>query len=167
MSNEHEAFLGIGANLSMEGYASPKETCLAALEKLGAAGDIICVATSPWYRTEPQPVSDQPWFFNAVVQIKTHLTPPALLARLHSIERAMGRVRQQRNEARIIDMDIIDFDGVVRQNAPILPHPRMHERGFVLYPLRDLKVDWVHPISGAGIDALIAELPPQNMELAP
>ena len=167
MSNEHEAFLGIGANLSMEGYASPKETCLAALEKLAAAGDITCIATSPWYRTEPQPISDQPWFFNAVVQIKTHLTPPALLARLHSIERAMGRVRQHRNEARIIDMDIIDFAGVVRQDAPILPHPRMHERGFVLYPLRDLKADWVHPISGAGIDTLIAKLPPQNMELAP
>lgn len=164
MSKHHHIFLGIGANLSISGHDNPKSGCLAAIDYLTADGMITVDAISPWYRTEPVPVSDQPWFYNAVVKIKTDLSPSDLINRIHNVETEMGRVRKVRNEARVIDIDIIDYAGQVRESDPILPHPRMHLRAFVLYPLRDLAGDWVHPHSGIGIDDLITELGDQNIQ---
>jgi 2-amino-4-hydroxy-6-hydroxymethyldihydropteridine diphosphokinase len=92
------------------------------------------------------------------------LTPAALLQELHAVEDLFGRRRQKRNEARVLDLDLLDFRGVLSdcKNAaaahPILPHPRLHERAFVLYPLRDLSPHWQHPRLGRAIAALIADL---------
>ncbi|MGC6485252.1 MAG: 2-amino-4-hydroxy-6-hydroxymethyldihydropteridine diphosphokinase [Candidatus Puniceispirillales bacterium] len=152
-------YLGIGANLTPDGFDSPREGCLAALDSLTAEG-ITVVAVSPWYKTAPVPASDQPWFQNAVVQVETSLEAAALMAVLHDRESRFGRVRSQRNEARVLDIDIVDFRGQVRNDNLNLPHPRMHQRGFVLIPLRDLDPAWQHPVSGVSIDNLIAALDP-------
>ena len=73
-----------------------------------------------------------------------------------------GRVRRERDEPRVVDLDILDYDGEVRAGRPVLPHPRMHERSFVLMPLREVAPDWRHPVSGAALPVLIAALPPDQ-----
>jgi 2-amino-4-hydroxy-6-hydroxymethyldihydropteridine diphosphokinase len=122
------------------------------------AGRIM--ARSRFYRSAPVPVSAQPWYVNAVVSIETRLQPEALLALLHDIETQLGRVRRARNEARAIDLDLLDYNGLIRDHPPILPHPRMHERAFVLLPLAEIAPGWKHPVLGLSAGQLIARLPP-------
>jgi 2-amino-4-hydroxy-6-hydroxymethyldihydropteridine diphosphokinase len=125
-----------------------------------AASGIGIKAVSPFYETAPVPLSDQPWFVNAVVRIETALPPEALLAQLQAVETALGRRRAERNAARIIDLDLLVYGDKCHPDGSALnlPHPRMHERAFVLLPLRDLAPNWRHPESGKGINELIANL---------
>jgi 2-amino-4-hydroxy-6-hydroxymethyldihydropteridine diphosphokinase len=119
---------------------------------------------SRWYSTAPIPPSGQPRYINAVLRLVTTASPSALLGMLATIEGEFGRVRTEPDAARTLDLDIIDMGGIVRRAPdPILPHPRAHVRGFVLYPLRDVAPNWVHPASGITIDALISALPPQDI----
>lgn len=161
MADASRIFLGIGANLTPDGFDSPRAGCLAAIYSLAEDG-IDVVAVSPWYRTAPVPVSDQPWYQNAVVEVATGHSAEALLALLHDREARFGRVRQARNEARVLDIDIVDFRGLVRDGNLVLPHPRMHQRAFVLRPLSDLAPDWRHPVTGTPIATLIAALNPNE-----
>jgi 2-amino-4-hydroxy-6-hydroxymethyldihydropteridine diphosphokinase len=150
--------IGLGANLpsALGPPQATLEAALAALENRGVA----VLARSPWYRSAPVPASDQPWYVNAVASIATALGPVALLALLHQVEARIGRDRRTRNEPRAVDLDILDYDGRKRTAAPVLPHPRMQARGFVLLPLRDVAPGWRHPVSGAALAELIAALPP-------
>ena len=110
------------------------------------------------------PISDQPWFVNAVILAETELPAAGALAALHRIEKIFGRTRNQRNEARVLDIDLVDYGGMVTDREDlILPHPRMHERAFVLLPLRDVVPDWVHPITRSSIATLIEALPEDQM----
>ena len=152
-------FLGIGANLTPDGYATPMAGCMAAIDSLAEDG-IAVLAVSPWYKSAPVPISDQPWYHNAVVEISTSLAPEKLIGILHDREARFGRVRAERNAARVLDIDIVDFAGMKMDGNLVLPHPRMHLRAFVLRPLRDLMPAWKHPVSGAGIDALLADVDP-------
>jgi 2-amino-4-hydroxy-6-hydroxymethyldihydropteridine diphosphokinase len=150
--------IGLGANLGSS-HGGPRTTLEAALAEL-VQSDIRLVAVSPWYESAPVPVSDQPWFVNGVALLETELRPEALLARLHELEQTFGRTRRERWEARVLDLDLLDYRGLVRAGpAPILPHPRMADRAFVLFPLRDLVPDWRHPVTGQTVDELIAALP--------
>jgi 2-amino-4-hydroxy-6-hydroxymethyldihydropteridine diphosphokinase len=151
--------VALGANLP--GPAGPPlAQCEAALERMRAAG-IGIVARSPWYESTPWPPSDQPRFVNGVVAVQTTLPPSELLAALHEIERALGRARSVPNAARPLDLDLIDYDGLVRDGPepPVLPHPRLAERDFVLRPLADIAPAWRHPVSGLGVGELLARLP--------
>jgi 2-amino-4-hydroxy-6-hydroxymethyldihydropteridine diphosphokinase len=152
--------IGLGANLPSPTHGGPKATLTAALERLEALG-LHVTAHSRWYESEPVPKSAQPNFINAVASIETRLAPAALLAVLQGIEREFGRTRGERNAARCIDLDIIAYgDQVTRGDAiPALPHPRMHERAFVLLPLREIAPRWYHPFLGATVDQLIDRLP--------
>jgi 2-amino-4-hydroxy-6-hydroxymethyldihydropteridine diphosphokinase len=108
------------------------------------------------------PASDQPWYINAVAEVTTDLPADRLLAELHTVEEAFGRVRTVPNAPRFIDLDLLDFHGEIALGGPgraILPHPRMTGRAFVLRPLADLAPDWHHPASGTSIQALLAALP--------
>ena len=155
--------LGIGANLVPDGYKTPQQGCAAALEQL-AQHDITILEQSRWFETAPVPVSDQPWFVNAVILAETALPAAAVLAALHHIENQFGRTRNQRNEARVLDIDLVDYDGMVSGSDELaLPHPRMHERAFVLLPLYDVMPDWVHPVTRSSISTLIAALPADQM----
>ncbi len=150
--------LGLGANLP-SAVGAPEATLSAALEALASAG-VATIARSPCYRSAPQPPSDQPWYVNAVAAVATPIGPAELLALLHWIEERFGRVRRARDEARVLDLDLLDYDGQIRTAAPpLLPHPRLAARAFVLLPLRDIVPDWRHPVTGQGVDALIAALP--------
>lgn len=152
-------FIAIGSNLSVPALGAPAEICGKALARLDSMG-IRVVARSRFYETAPVPISDQPWFVNAVAMVETVLGPEVLLDGLHQVEREFGRVRQRRNEARVIDLDLIDYNGMVQAGPPILPHPRLTERAFVLLPLRDLAPQWRHPADGTALADLVAALPP-------
>lgn len=154
-------YIGLGSNLPSTLHGAPQQALAAAVRALEVAGFEI-VRRSPWYESAPVPVSDQPWFINGVVEIRSDLPPEGVLSGLHRIETAFGRVRGAPNAPRTLDLDLLDYAGVVRnaEIPPVLPHPRLAERAFVLFPLRDIAPHWTHPVSGTGISALIAALPP-------
>lgn len=89
-----------------------------------------------------------PPFINGVALVETMLSPAALLAVLHGIERRFGRRRRYKNEPRVLDLDLIDYHGQVAEGPPVLPHPRAHSRAFVLLPLAEVAPAWRHPVSG-------------------
>lgn len=154
-----DIFLGIGANLTPDGFASPQAGCEAALNALSDS-NIDIQNISRWFESAPVPVSDQPWFKNAVVHATTTLNAADTLAALHDVEANFGRQRRIRNEARVLDIDLLDFGGMHSEDPSLhLPHPRMHQRAFVLLPLQDLAPEWIHPVTGETIQALIAALP--------
>ncbi|TWB34194.1 2-amino-4-hydroxy-6-hydroxymethyldihydropteridine diphosphokinase [Nitrospirillum viridazoti] len=151
--------VGVGSNLSVPGVGGSRDVVAAAVRALAGEG-VTVVAVSPWYRSAPVPMSDQPWYVNGVVRVETDLDAPALLAVLHRVETAFGRVRRQVNEARGLDLDLLAYHDHVRAEAPVLPHPRLHQRAFVLLPLRDLAPGWRHPVTGMDVASLVAGLPP-------
>jgi len=151
--------IGIGANLVPDGYGSAREGCEAAIIQLGKE-DIDVTAVSPWYETAPVPVSDQPWFNNAVIAARTALPVDEALAALHRTEAGFGRVRTVRNAARVLDLDLLDYGAAAYdRNGITVPHPRLHERAFVLLPLRDVAPEYRHPVNGMSIDEMIGALP--------
>jgi 2-amino-4-hydroxy-6-hydroxymethyldihydropteridine diphosphokinase len=155
-----DLYIGLGANLPHPRFGPPRATLEHVLTLFPAAG-LRVLARSPWYESAPVPASDQPWYVNGVVRVATALSPREVLANLHAIEAELGRQRVERNEARWVDLDIIAFGNMILSgpNAPIVPHPRMTERAFVLLPLGDLAPDWRHPATGDRISSLIARLP--------
>jgi 2-amino-4-hydroxy-6-hydroxymethyldihydropteridine diphosphokinase len=152
--------VGLGANLP-SAAGPPEATIAAALAALDEAG-IAILARSRLYRTAPEPRSDQPWFVNAVAALETRRDPAALLALFHRVEARFGRRRAQPDEPRPLDLDLLAYDGLVRTGpeGPILPHPRLHQRAFVLLPLREVAPDWRHPRLGRSVNEMIAALPP-------
>jgi 2-amino-4-hydroxy-6-hydroxymethyldihydropteridine diphosphokinase len=151
--------VALGGNLDSPDHGAPRAILTAALAAFASHG-VTVAAQSRWYRTAPVPTSDQPWFVNLVIRVETALGPIALLAALQAIEHEFGRVRGARNAARILDIDLIDYDGcIVDTPALTLPHPRLAARAFVLLPLRDVVADWCDPRTGRSIDALISALP--------
>jgi 2-amino-4-hydroxy-6-hydroxymethyldihydropteridine diphosphokinase len=150
--------IGLGGNLPSPGYGAPRRTLTAALAVLAGEG-IGVAACSAWYRSAPLPPSDQPWYVNAVAALATEIDAFALLAALQRIERQFGRVRGTRNAARTVDLDLLDYDGLeVETTALVLPHPRLHQRRFVLVPLNELAPDWRHPRLGLTAAQLLARL---------
>ena len=161
-TNPSPIYVALGGNLDHPVWGPPRRALEAALAELGRRG-IAVRRVSRWYRTAPVPVSDQPWFVNAVAEVETDLEADALLAVLHAVEADFGRVRTVANAARLIDLDLLDYRGVTTPGGlgkATLPHPRMADRAFVLLPLADLAPGWRHPVTGQPIAALVAALPP-------
>jgi len=119
---------------------------------------------SRWFSSAPLPPSGQSRYINGIIRLEGKVSPAALLAELQAIEQAEGRIRSVANAPRTLDLDIIAMGTLVR-NAPdpILPHPRAHQRAFVLLPLRDVAPFWVHPALGVPLPTLIEALPPQDI----
>lgn len=137
------AFLGLGANLG-DRLAGLQ----AAVDHLAATGGITVLASSDVYETAPIG-PPQPDYLNAVVEIETTLEPRELLRRCLEIEAVLGRERGERWGARTIDIDLLRFDDLAMdEDDLVLPHPRMHERAFVLIPLADL----TGAAAAAGVD---------------
>lgn len=159
MTTTTRLFIGLGANLTPKGFATPQAGCEAAMVMLSNLG-VSVIRVSRWYETAPVPLSDQPWYLNAVAEAATSFTAAATLDVLHQVETHFGRVRSVRNAARVLDLDLLDFGGQIHDQTDLkLPHPRMHERAFVLVPLRDLVTAWTHPQTGQPLDVLIDRLP--------
>ncbi|HSO08275.1 MAG TPA: 2-amino-4-hydroxy-6-hydroxymethyldihydropteridine diphosphokinase, partial [Pelomicrobium sp.] len=120
-----------------------------AIGEIDAADDIRVTARSALYRTAPVGYLDQPDFINAVIAVETALPPRALLDALLAIERAHGRQREFPNAPRTLDLDILMYDHVTLHEPGLtLPHPRMHERAFVLKPLAEIAPELVLPGHG-------------------
>lgn len=137
-------YIGFGANLG-----DALTTLRQAAEALAGLPRSRLVAVSSPYRTAPID-SSGPDYFNAVAAVDTELSPQELLARLQSIEAAHGRERPYRNAPRTLDLDILLFgDTVLDEPGLTLPHPRLHERAFVLHPLLELVPGLMHPTRGA------------------
>ncbi|MCU0837524.1 MAG: 2-amino-4-hydroxy-6-hydroxymethyldihydropteridine diphosphokinase [Rhodospirillales bacterium] len=158
-------FVGLGGNLASAPWGSPRAVLEAAVATLAGQQDIRLLRRSRWYRSPPQPPSAQPWFINGVLEVATHLPPGALLARLHAIEAGFGRVRRVRNEARILDLDLLAYGSLVSAAADSVqvPHPRLHERAFVLAPLCELAPAWQHPRLGRSAEQLLIALPGERV----
>jgi 2-amino-4-hydroxy-6-hydroxymethyldihydropteridine diphosphokinase len=147
------AYLGLGSNLG-----NRRRNLLQALDAIARASELDRV--SSFYRTEPVGFADQPDFENLVARVRWKGSAPALLALALRIERDLGRVRTFSDGPRAIDIDVLDLGGSVRRNAdPILPHPRMTGRRFVLAPLAEIAPDWRHPVSGLSAREMLDKLP--------
>ena len=132
---------------------------LAGLARLGALEGFAPGRLSPVYETEPVGPAGQGPYLNAVLEGGSALEPRALLEALLAIERALGRVRDRRWGPRTLDLDLLDYGSrVLREPGLELPHPRLHERAFVLVPLADLRPDWRHPILKRSARELLANL---------
>jgi 2-amino-4-hydroxy-6-hydroxymethyldihydropteridine diphosphokinase len=151
--------IGIGSNLAAPLAETPLATVAAALAALPAIG-IRVTACSRWYLSEPVPVSDQPWFVNGVAMVAGGLGPAALLDRLLAVEAAFGRRRGVPNAARTLDLDLLDYESCLCDTPTlVLPHPRLHQRRFVLEPLCEITPGWRHPQIHLTAAELLARLP--------
>ncbi|MDA8389481.1 MAG: 2-amino-4-hydroxy-6-hydroxymethyldihydropteridine diphosphokinase [Gammaproteobacteria bacterium] len=141
-----DVFVGLGANLG-----EPMATLAACRARLAAIENTELVAWSGLYRTAPVGFADQPDFVNAVCHLRTGVEAQAFVAILLGIERDLGRVRTaNRNGPRVIDIDLLFYAGITMEAEHLqLPHPRLHERGFVLYPWAELSPDLVIPGRGS------------------
>jgi 2-amino-4-hydroxy-6-hydroxymethyldihydropteridine diphosphokinase len=155
--------IALGSNLPS--VAGPPEATLGrALERFPQEGMTVRTVSS-YYRSKAWPDPGDPPFVNAVARIETARDPADLLGTLKDLERAFGRTLGARNAPRPLDLDILDYDGRIEAGPPMLPHPRLHERGFVLIPLRDIAPEWRHPISDRSVSELIETLPPEACAL--
>lgn len=156
----HTALIALGANLG-----NPRQTLLQAVDSIAAMHGTNVVAVSSWYGTEPID-SFGPDYVNGVMKIRTTLSPKALLVALQKIENRYGRVRPTgvHNAPRTLDLDVIGYDDLVSADPDLtLPHPRAHERAFVLVPLSEIDPDYV--IAGHGsVRNLLAGVASQRIE---
>nr|WP_247120090.1 2-amino-4-hydroxy-6-hydroxymethyldihydropteridine diphosphokinase [Kordiimonas marina] len=165
----------MGGNLP-SAVGTPLDTQVAALECLLKAG-VEVEAVSCLYRTSPVPVSDQPDFINCALRVRTHLAPQALLDVCQETEVALGRQKGERWSARTLDIDVLAYgdrvlpdeqawrdvtcnpDPAYILDQAVVPHPRLHLRGFVLMPLNDIAPEWRHPVLGTTVREMLTKLP--------
>ncbi|MCD6306006.1 MAG: 2-amino-4-hydroxy-6-hydroxymethyldihydropteridine diphosphokinase [Deltaproteobacteria bacterium] len=157
------AYIGIGSNMGKS-----LQNCYKAIDFIDQTDDCSVAKISAFYRTEPQGAACRDWYVNGVIEIETSLDPHELLNALLSIEAGMGRVRRQKWEARIIDLDIIFYDdAIIRQPDLQVPHPLMHERRFVLVPMARLNPGWIHPVLGKSMAELLTDLDARGQAVLP
>lgn len=145
-------FIGIGSNLD-----DKEENIKKAIELIMEKCEILKI--SSLYETEPVGYKRQDWFLNCAICTETELKPMELLDFLQSIEKKLGRVRTIKNGPRTIDLDILFYgDKIINEDMLIIPHPRLHERLFVLEPLKELSPNFVHPLLNRSIEELRSRL---------
>ncbi len=148
-----KAYISIGSNIGER-----EKNCLRAIE-LMEKEHITVIKQSSIYETEPWGVNNQPLFLNMVIEIETDLTPLELLKVLKDIEKKMGRVNSYHWGPRIIDLDILLFDNlIINMDNLIIPHPFLHERDFVLRPLKEIAQEIKHPVLNKSVDELFRDL---------
>ncbi len=145
-------YLGIGSNIG-----SKKRNIELTKSKL-VKNNINILKTSSYYESLSWPNSNNPKFLNIVLCIDTYLNPLELINLCKKIEKELGRTKSPKNAPRKCDIDIIDFRNKKMKGKLILPHPRMHNRNFVLLPLFEIDKDWKHPIIKQSIKRLILSL---------
>ena len=156
--------IGVGSNLKSKHDNLPKDNCIEAIRQL-SLHTIYPTRTSSFYETSPIPYKNlEPWYINSVVIVETTLNPFNLLKALLKIELKMGRNRTWANAPRVIDLDLLAYDDQkIGEAGLILPHPRLHERAFVLKPLEQIAPNWLHPVTGKSIKQLVKNLDPHQI----
>lgn len=155
---DHTVYLALGSNLGNR------------LAKLRAAigllpPQMVVKEKSRVYETPPWGHTDQPAFLNQVVKVLTYMEPLPLLKHLKRLERVLGREATFENGPRVIDIDMLFYDDIALENSEMtLPHPRMHERAFVLVPLAEIAPDLVHPVLGKTMLELLQPLDTTGIE---
>ena len=150
-------YLGIGSNLGNKIHNIQKAKYI--LEK----NSIQILKSSNFYETFSWPDKSKPKFYNIVVKIITKLDPKKLFLVIKSIEKKLGRKKKKVNSPRICDIDILDYNGLnykfsINNDKLIIPHPRLHNRNFVLFPLFEIEKNWKHPFKKTKIQDLIGKL---------
>ena len=175
--------VALGANVASDA-GNPQETLQIALKLINQKA--VCVLrVSSWWRTPAFPAESGDDFVNAVAILESGISPADLLKTLHEVEAELGRIRHRRWEPRVCDLDLIACGdliapdeaevrrlmalGLSAQDEPppdqlVLPHPRMHERSFVLAPMAEVAPDWRHPVLGATTAEMLAALPADRLE---
>lgn len=151
--------IGLGSSLPFCGL-SPQEIIAFAIRSIGHTARVVAV--SRFYRSPAWPEASDPPFVNAVIRVRTGTPPASLLALLHDIEAAFGRTRSRRNAPRTLDLDLLAYGRLVsdgRPDGPVLPHPGLADRDFVLAPLCDIAPGWTSPLSGLTGRQMLAALP--------
>ena len=148
------AFIGVGSNLG-----DRKQAIRQAEQKISTVYGVRFLRSAPVYETDPVGGPNQGLFLNTVWEIETELPAHELLDILRAIESDLGRLRTEKNGPRTIDLDLLLFgDEIIHEEGLIIPHPRLHERWFVLKPLWDLKSDYVHPVFKKSICELLDQV---------
>jgi len=147
-------YIALGANLPSA--AGPPEATLRRVLELLPKRAVAVEAVSAFWRTPAWPNASDPAFVNAAARVRTKLAPGELMRALLQIEREFGRKRSAKWAPRALDLDILDYAGLVTDAAHLmLPHPQMHDRNFVLRPLADIAPDWRHPVTGQPVGDLL------------
>jgi len=148
--DNHIVYIALGSNLGRR-----MENLRDAIASLPPQMDVK--AKSHVYETPPWGYEDQPKFFNQVIKVDTYVQPEPLLKHLKRLEVALGRQTTFRNGPRLIDIDMLFYDHLVLDTPLLtLPHPRLHERGFVLLPLMDIAPEFIHPLLKKSVRELTA-----------
>ncbi len=150
-------YLGIGSNLG-----NKKNNINHAKHKLVERG-VKIIKSSNYYVTPSWPNPKNPKYLNIVLKISTNYSPLELLNICKNIEKELGRKKGKKNSPRECDIDILDYNSKKNIDGLILPHPRMHLRNFVLFPLFELNKNWKHPITKLHIKSLIFSLPNKDI----
>ncbi len=150
-------YLNIGSNLSSTN-GGREDNIFKAINYLKEL-DLNLIEVSSFYETPSYPNKLDPRFLNLCIKLETKLKPIEFLDRIKEIEKKLGRIRKKKNEPRICDIDIIDFNGeVLKSDDLTIPHPKSHLRNFVLYPLKEIEPNWHHPVFNKKIDSFFEEL---------
>lgn len=154
-------YIGIGSNLG-----DKQHNCIKAVEMMGQMPGCKLTGRSDWYLTKPVGVNGQDWYVNGIISISTRMSAQDLLDRLMAIEADMGRVRRQRWESRVIDLDILLFgEEIIDEKNLKIPHSLMHLRKFVLVPMVQLEPDLIHPSLGATMAELLRKMPKDGQDV--
>lgn len=158
MAGGERVFVGLGANLG-----AAADSVRAAMVQLGELPETTLIGSSSLYRTAPLDAAG-PDYINAVAELRTRLTPQALLAQLMSLEQRFGRRRPHRHAPRSLDLDLLLFgERSIASGELCVPHPRLHERAFVLAPLAEL-APWLTLAGGHSVAQALAALADQRIE---
>jgi 2-amino-4-hydroxy-6-hydroxymethyldihydropteridine diphosphokinase len=156
---EHIVYLALGSNMGNR-LANLK----AAINNM--TPQMTVKKKSSVYETPPWGFKEQDAFLNQVIKVKTSLAPEPLLRHLKRLEAALGRVPNFQNGPRLIDIDILFFDGMIIDTPPlVVPHPRLHERAFVLAPLAEIAPEFIHPILQTSVESLLADVDRSEIKL--
>jgi 2-amino-4-hydroxy-6-hydroxymethyldihydropteridine diphosphokinase len=156
--NEHIVYLALGSNLGNR-LVNLKQ----AVSALSPQIDVQ--AKSYVYETPPWGYEDQPRFLNQVIKAKTYLEPERLIKHIKRLEVMLGRTDSFQNGPRLIDIDILFYDDLILNTGSlVIPHPRLHERGFVLLPLMDIDPDLVHPVTQKSVREMVTLSDVQGIE---